>query len=232
MKSFFISISMMLMTLMASAQQVVNVEFLDGDLDNDNKITTGDVTGLIDTYLTNEEPRKTVSVTIDNSELETRIAKNTEWIDYFLKNQYFGINEDEVQKMIEDYMVAHPGLSVDDVNKLIRDYLQANPSLSANDVETIAEYVYDKYPRLTQADVETIVKEWIYDHQILNRDQVCELIEKALSYFALKSDVPTQSYIEDLISKALVNQQQTIDELKATIEELKKEINNLKNGSE
>ena len=73
MKSFFISISMMLMAFMANAQQVVNVEFLDGDLDCDNQITVNDVTGLIDTYLTNEEPRKTVSVTVDNSKLQEQI---------------------------------------------------------------------------------------------------------------------------------------------------------------
>ncbi len=73
MKSFFISISMMLMAFMANAQQVVNVEFLDGDLDCDNQITINDVTGLIDTYLTNEEPRKTVSVTVDNSKLQEQI---------------------------------------------------------------------------------------------------------------------------------------------------------------
>lgn len=73
MKSFFISISMMLLAFMANAQQVVNVEFLDGDLDCDNQITINDVTGLIDTYLTNEKPRKTVSVTVDNSKLQEQI---------------------------------------------------------------------------------------------------------------------------------------------------------------
>ena len=82
MKSIFISISMMLMAFMANAQQVVNVEFLDGDLDCDNQITTNDVTGLIDTYLTNEEPRKTVSVTVDNSELQEQLDSINEGVAY------------------------------------------------------------------------------------------------------------------------------------------------------
>ena len=219
MKRTFISLSMMLMAFMANAQQVVNVEFLDGDLDNDNKITTNDVTGMIDTYLTNEEPRKTVSVTVDNSELEEKIAKNTEWIDYMLKNQYFGLTEDEVRKLIEDYLTENPSISVDDVNKLIMEYLVTNPSL-------------------TKDDVETIVTAWIYDHQIINKVQVDALIEaaitKALAGYALKSDIPTQAYIEDLINKAIsaydTTQQQTINELKATIDELKKEIQELKNA--
>ncbi|MBR2153000.1 MAG: hypothetical protein IJ901_00050 [Bacteroidaceae bacterium] len=220
MKRTFLSLSMMLMAFMANAQQVVNVEFLDGDLDNDNKITTNDVTGMIDTYLTNEEPRKTVSVTVDNSELEEKIAKNTEWIDYMLKNQYFGLTEDEVQKMIEDYAAAHPGLTCDDVETLIAAYLAKNPQ------------------GLTKDDVQTIITEWIYNYQILDKGQVDALIEaaitKTLAGYALKSDIPTQAYIEDLINKAIsaydTTQQQTINELKATIDELKKEIQELKNA--
>ena len=221
MKRTFLSLSMMLMAFMANAQQVVNVEFLDGDLDNDNKITTNDVTGMIDTYLTNEEPRKTVSVTVDNSELEEKIAKNTEWIDYMLKNQYFGLTEDEVQKMIEDYAAAHPGLTSADVEGLIAAYLAKNP-----------------HQGLTKDDVQTIITEWIYNHQILDKGQVDALIEaaitKTLAGYALKSDIPTQAYIEDLINKAIsaydTTQQQTINELKATIDELKKEIQELKNA--
>ncbi|MBQ9363228.1 MAG: hypothetical protein IJT97_07400 [Bacteroidaceae bacterium] len=114
----------------------------------------------------------------------------------------------EVQKMIEDYVKANPGLSADDVNKLIKDYLQANPGLTTDDVETIVKAYLATNPQgLTEDQVKTIVTAWIYDHQILNKDQVDALIEaaitKALANYALKSDIPTQAYIESLIDKAI-----------------------------
>ena len=235
MKRAFISISMMLMMLMASAQQVVNVEFLDGDLNNDDKITTGDVTGLIDYYLNDEEPRKTVTVTVDNSELEAKIARNTEWIDYFIKNQYDGINEDKVREIVEEYMRENPGLSKEDVETIVKCYMMEHPGLTENDVEELV-----KYYGLTADNVKKLITEWVYNHQILNKDEVYGLIEaaltKALVDYALKSDIPTKEYIESLIDKAINNYtavyvQPTINELQATIEELKAEINNLKNAS-
>ncbi|MBQ9641712.1 MAG: hypothetical protein IJV06_09165 [Bacteroidaceae bacterium] len=214
MKRAFISISMMLMMLMANAQQVVNVEFLDGDLDNDDKITTGDVTGLIDYYLNDEEPRKTVTVTVDNSELEAKIARNTEWIDYFIKNQYDGINEDKVRKIVEEYMRENPGLSKEDVETIVKCYMMEHPGLTENDVEELV-----KYYGLTADNVKILITEWVYNHQILNKDEVNELINVALTNY----DVSQQEKFNKLY--------QTIGELQATIEELKAEINNLKNAS-
>ena len=114
----------------------------------------------------------------------------------------------EVQKMIEDYAAAHPGVSKSDVEDLIKGYLVTNPGLTSDDVETlIAAYLAKNPQGLTKDDVQTIITEWIYNHQILDKGQVDALIEaaitKALADYALKSDIPTQAYIESLIDKAI-----------------------------
>ncbi|MBQ9641758.1 MAG: hypothetical protein IJV06_09420 [Bacteroidaceae bacterium] len=74
MKKTVLSLFLMASSIMAGAQQVVNVEYLNGDLDQDGLITTSDVTGLIDAYLEDELPAGVVSVTIDDSEVQARIA--------------------------------------------------------------------------------------------------------------------------------------------------------------
>ena len=127
----------------------------------------------------------------------------------------------EVQKMIEDYAAAHPSISKSEVEALIKEYLVTNPGLTKDDVEAIITAYLAKNPQgLTKDDVETIVTAWIYDHQILSKDQVDALIEaaitKALAGYALKSEVPTQAYIEDLIKKAIDAYAATDQHLSAT----------------
>ena len=66
MKKILLPMLMTATSLMANAQYV-NVEFLNGDMDNDDQITVNDVTGLIGAYLESATPLKTV--TVDNTEL-------------------------------------------------------------------------------------------------------------------------------------------------------------------
>ncbi|MBR2153634.1 MAG: hypothetical protein IJ901_03330 [Bacteroidaceae bacterium] len=167
MKSFFISISMMLMAFMANAQQVVNVEFLDGDLDCDNQITINDVTGLIDTYLTNEEPRKTVSVTVDNSKLQEQIdGMNTalKGVIYDLEVRSENL---EVKTTTLESKTANLENSAETLERKtaqLEDFSEQNRAMIWEDkadiqtLKTKTEYLEDRVKRL-EAYVEVLLEE-------------------------------------------------------------------------
>lgn len=88
MKKTLLSMLMMGSALMANAQQTINVEFLNGDMDDDDQITVNDVTNLIGAYLEGTTPIK--SITVDNTEVmdlfnwnykqDDAIATNSEMI--------------------------------------------------------------------------------------------------------------------------------------------------------
>lgn len=66
---------MMAMTIMAGAQtQVVEVEYLNGDMDGDQQITVNDASGLIEAYVKNLDTRQTMTMEIDNSWVNDYIA--------------------------------------------------------------------------------------------------------------------------------------------------------------
>ncbi|MBQ9363666.1 MAG: hypothetical protein IJT97_09670 [Bacteroidaceae bacterium] len=70
MKKTLLSLLMMATGIMANAQlQTVSVEYLNGDMDEDDQITVNDVTGLVGVYLDGTTPRNTVEVTVDNTDL-------------------------------------------------------------------------------------------------------------------------------------------------------------------
>jgi len=79
MKKTLLSLSMMALATLAGAQtQVVEVEYLNGDMDNDQQITVSDATHLIDAYVKNRHTRQTMMVEIDNSWMNDYIAPWTE----------------------------------------------------------------------------------------------------------------------------------------------------------
>ena len=68
---------MMGSALMANAQQTINVEFLNGDMDDDDQITVNDVTNLIGAYLEGTTPIK--SITVDNTEVMDKMDYLFNW---------------------------------------------------------------------------------------------------------------------------------------------------------
>ncbi len=158
---------MMLMAFMANAQQVVNVEFLDGDLDCDNQITINDVTGLIDTYLTNEEPRKTVSVTVDNSKLQEQIdGMNTalKGVIYDLEVRSENL---EVKTTTLESKTANLENSAETLERKtaqLEDFSEQNRAMIWEDkadiqtLKTKTEYLEDRVKRL-EAYVEVLLEE-------------------------------------------------------------------------
>ena len=77
MKKTLLSMLMMGSALMANAQQTINVEFLNGDMDDDDQITVNDVTNLIGAYLEGTTPIK--SITVDNTEVMDKIDYLFNW---------------------------------------------------------------------------------------------------------------------------------------------------------
>ena len=79
MKKTLLSLSMMAMAVMAGAQtQVVEVEYLNGDMDGDQQITVNDASGLINAYVKNLDTRQTMMLEIDNSWVNDYIAPWTQ----------------------------------------------------------------------------------------------------------------------------------------------------------
>ncbi|MBR2155138.1 MAG: hypothetical protein IJ901_11070 [Bacteroidaceae bacterium] len=77
MKKTLLSMLMMGSALMANAQQTINVEFLNGDMDDDDQITVNDVTNLIGAYLEGTTPIK--SITVDNTEVMDKMDYLFNW---------------------------------------------------------------------------------------------------------------------------------------------------------
>lgn len=77
MKKTLLSMLMMGSALMANAQQTINVEFLNGDMDDDDQITVNDVTNLIGAYLEGTTPIK--SIAVDNTEVMDKMDYLFNW---------------------------------------------------------------------------------------------------------------------------------------------------------
>lgn len=147
----------------------------------------------------------------------------TKAIDDAIKGLKLGLDNNEVQALIDAYHTQHPNCSCGDIQTLIEGYLKDHPGLSEERVGEIIEDYHKQHPAstLTESDVQRIVETYVNTLQHLTKEDVEDIIATAISealanYTSCKCEVTTDEQVSkiaaDAIAKYMEEHPYTLDE--------------------
>lgn len=212
MKKTLLSMLMMGSALMANAQQTINVEFLNGDMDDDDQITVNDVTNLIGAYLEGTTPIK--SITVDNTEVMDKM-------DYLFNWNY---KQDDAIAVISDKITTNSAAIANNSYKIENNstYIKQNVEdikKNSDDIKELQRNITALASVISKMEADNAMMQVMIDSQ---ENDITDLKNKNAQ---LQETVEILESQNRELRTAVANINNFVDELNRRIANLERQIN-------